>query len=203
MRVLQRKNVISLCFSEGVKIFLAYKEYNKESCHDEYQWCCNTSLSQQVDSSGAIVFCIEGMNHLSRATKLLSATSCRVTLPSTRQQFKQIRMEENPTPAGGLAHLLAATQTRNLVMVTTKQKALAEVNVATQTECLPKSAAALAAENARVCCWWWRVAMPKSAADGGGWQWCHVCEVWAGELSAQYDGRAHRGGGEIKEHQWV
>lgn len=61
-------------------------------------------------------------------------------------------MEENPTPAGGLAHLLAATQTRNLVMVTTKQKALAEVNVATQTECLPKSAAALAAENARVCC---------------------------------------------------
>lgn len=49
----------------------------------------------------------------------------------------------------------------------------------------------------------WLQGMPESAADGGGWQWCHVCKVWAGEWSAQYNGRAQRGGGEIKEHQGV
>lgn len=132
------------------------------------KWCCNTLLSQQVDISGAVMFSTEARNHLSRATKLLSATSCWAPLPSAWQQLKQTRVEENSIPTGGLAHVLAASQKTNLVMVSTRQKNLAKMNLATLTECLIRNTAALAAGNAWVCCWWWTVAV----------MWRMICSVW-------------------------
>ena len=51
------------------------------------------------------------------------------------------RQGEHPSPVGGLAYLLAAFHTTNLIMVSTRQKALVKKNAATQTKCLSRNAA--------------------------------------------------------------
>jgi len=44
---------------------------------------CNNVPSLQADSIGAVAFCTEARNCLSRANELLLVGSCRVLLPST------------------------------------------------------------------------------------------------------------------------
>ena len=58
-------------------------------------------------------------------------------------------------PLGSPAHVLAASQTTNLAMVSTRQKALARKIVVTQTECLPKNVVVQdSAASACACCYW-------------------------------------------------
>ena len=98
-----------------------------------------------------------------------------------------------PFPFRRPAHLWAATQTTNLAMISTRQKALAKKNVATQMECLHRKAAFQISG----CSESLSLLLPLDSSRDS------TCEVWTGGRSAQYGDRAQKGGGEVKAHQGV
>jgi len=87
------------------------------------------------------------------------------------------------------AHLLAASQTTNLAMVSTGQKVLAKSNVAIQTDCSRMCLfRSLDAGSAWASCCQWRVVGVPLEWSVSSW------------ISAQSAGKAQGGGGEVAVH---
>ena len=78
-------------------------------------------------------------------------------------------MVEYPSPLRRLAHLSAASQTTNLAVVSTWQKAPDKKNMVTQTECMPRNMPIQAA-GCRECL------SLLLLVDGTGYTSCMSCE---------------------------